>query len=1334
MSLADRLERWSEEAELMDSIRGAIMRHTAPPVFLGAGRKTLAMKFRVVFHSLMLLCQDTKSQRRGGAVHSAARRLCKQPSCFGFCFDSSRALLCGPGLGLCVRLAAAGEFFHCPQDPPAVARLSRSIPTWLSDYGTEVGFARVRPVAITELLPYVDAGVGDAAPDDLGEEMDFAPEAGLAFDPSIHEVDFADEADALPIAVAAGGPAADPTVDVSQSLEVPGLLHIISNAGKSLSAGMEHFDDAISKLTHVAKLLADRESKERLYETCYADSPVGREMFRPLLAFKSRCYAERWGNVSHCVTELTSEERQASLRWGWDLTKYMNGSERFPQLEQEARLEGEEQHKSALEVVDESILDPFWWAYLQMLSKIATALNTLLAWSESCSCHWQMLQEAVEGGDPLPKHVESSCLSCPMRGRRCADLAAGSFLELLQSLCEERAARLLLDLPPNISEEQRLMIIGDFERGRVQLVTQFTLKLAHYSHPPYCIMGLAHNEPAVRANCLRKLQASLHPHPRAAQFRESASLMQEAELFLERDCSFPPELTSMPALRALAAEYRLALCAERCVEAPHARTKREVARAPSHSEPFTSLAHRMQDLTAYLGLAQAHFQEVSELLLRVRHGRHACETLGLGAHPSTQEKQAQPRSPVHWKVVYHNDPYSKYKLAPPQITSDDPGARPEQPGAADGPADAAPLLDLLDTDDSQLRQHYYSQHLRARFDADTDVIYCMPLTEGSVHTLQSALDISPASSESRLILSMPEVGVGGVARQPPEIAEKVKNLVFFKIVGRSLAQAVRTKVQGQKTLAGVRAVSVHRLLRISAEQRDAVVSLTPMSISSAADCGNVPFVLDIKQLSRLQLKQIKEWRADRSQVVVRLANHYTLSDEQSQLLPSLMKQLTSTPDACEVGHASGQLASLISKLESDGMVQGPPWKLTVKGAEFIELGVKVAAPIAVIRRPEALDGSASVAALICELDHGGWTHAVVSARQAKRVDPYVAGPAASKIWYTKKGKVEVISWYLLALLKAEDGAEVPHFAPSAVYQALLGISPAVPRRSRCPASAVVPEADWPEDHLLPKPKRKPRQPRQVADESVSPARSSSSDSSRSSSSSSAASSNDSSSNASQAGAEERDCAGSCSSSDSGSSGSGSPPPPPAQPGGGASSGHAQGSAASSSGAAPPPPVSAQGSAGDKLKRPGKGFQWKGNRVCNFTRSGGRTTGFQMTCLHPLHQDEKPALCTKSRQHAAGAEMGDDIALRMLKLWAILGASADVTSKASHQLLWKDVMKMHANNQIPSMVDLDNDARMPATWADLGSGVAPAGAGSCSSGLEAPAARKRRKLVLRQSSG
>ena len=55
MSLADRLERWSEEAELMDSIRGAIMRHTAPPVFLGAGRKTLAMKFRVVFHSLMLL-------------------------------------------------------------------------------------------------------------------------------------------------------------------------------------------------------------------------------------------------------------------------------------------------------------------------------------------------------------------------------------------------------------------------------------------------------------------------------------------------------------------------------------------------------------------------------------------------------------------------------------------------------------------------------------------------------------------------------------------------------------------------------------------------------------------------------------------------------------------------------------------------------------------------------------------------------------------------------------------------------------------------------------------------------------------------------------------------------------------------------------------------------------------------------------------------------------------------------------------------------------------------------------------------------------------------------
>ena len=70
---------------------------------------------------------------------------------------------------------------------------------------------------MTELFPYMSVDGPDDASGDLSEEVDLA--SGGACAPDV-EVDFAS-------GVAA--PASDPSleVDVSRSLEVPGLLHII---------------------------------------------------------------------------------------------------------------------------------------------------------------------------------------------------------------------------------------------------------------------------------------------------------------------------------------------------------------------------------------------------------------------------------------------------------------------------------------------------------------------------------------------------------------------------------------------------------------------------------------------------------------------------------------------------------------------------------------------------------------------------------------------------------------------------------------------------------------------------------------------------------------------------------------------------------------------------------------------------------------------------------------------------------------------------------------------------------------------------------------------------
>lgn len=54
----ERVQRWEEERKVMDRIRARVIYHMAPPGFLGTGRTSLPMKFRVVFHCLRLLAKD----------------------------------------------------------------------------------------------------------------------------------------------------------------------------------------------------------------------------------------------------------------------------------------------------------------------------------------------------------------------------------------------------------------------------------------------------------------------------------------------------------------------------------------------------------------------------------------------------------------------------------------------------------------------------------------------------------------------------------------------------------------------------------------------------------------------------------------------------------------------------------------------------------------------------------------------------------------------------------------------------------------------------------------------------------------------------------------------------------------------------------------------------------------------------------------------------------------------------------------------------------------------------------------------------------------------------
>ncbi|CAK9065537.1 unnamed protein product [Durusdinium trenchii] len=336
LSLEERVQNLQEEKVIMNRICSCCHVFTPPPVLLGLGkgRSTLALKFHAAMHALYLMA--------------------------------------GPSENL--------------------EKFTSSVCTWVSDYGTEAGFAHVRRMPLRALFPYIleSEQRGDTYQQD--------------------EVDFS-------VAVP-GSPKKEPHIDCEHSISVPGLLHILHNAFLGLGGAMVHFQETINRLKEVAALLDRPETKERLLATCYKGM-LGEALASEIKAFSGHVYEERWGTVSHCALQLNRCE--SSLRHMWDLDKYSGTSS--------ACVRGE---SSNLVVVDDAIGSDFFWAYITMLCKFAKLQTQLMSWAEGCPCHWEVMQS--EG---IPVELRRLWESCPMRGKRAAELASGKFHSMLQEFLDK---------------------------------------------------------------------------------------------------------------------------------------------------------------------------------------------------------------------------------------------------------------------------------------------------------------------------------------------------------------------------------------------------------------------------------------------------------------------------------------------------------------------------------------------------------------------------------------------------------------------------------------------------------------------------------------------------------------------------------------------------------------------------------------------------------------------------------------------------------------------------------------------------------------------------------
>ena len=404
----DWAETAKKEASCMECIREHVSTHALPSVLVGC-RVAKFVSFSLILLDARLFCETIRfgSSTFGHKLRSLAHAL---------------------------RLE---HFSH-----ESLSAFSRDLVSVVSDYGTERLLCKMAPIDVGLLCPWFS----DTADADIEAVRRKVHQFGLpdpcAFeDPDVEAALIADDDDDSVVFEApepenvVADAAADhsdgdsnvfedvpppPTFDPSGALDAPGLHHFVDNLTKSLSSVMRHYDACIDLAVIVCRLLHRRSPREKLLERCFRTS-VGQAFRKDIQKIRGHIHKGRWGTVMFSVPELLKVEKV--LRWAWDKDAFMG----------RAGADGandDEDTNLAVEA-DKAISSPFWWGWLHMLEHVCKVVRRAISWIEGCSCHSKLLHGEVSD---FPPELVRQWRSCPMRGRRAAEISAGDFAEVLAAV------------------------------------------------------------------------------------------------------------------------------------------------------------------------------------------------------------------------------------------------------------------------------------------------------------------------------------------------------------------------------------------------------------------------------------------------------------------------------------------------------------------------------------------------------------------------------------------------------------------------------------------------------------------------------------------------------------------------------------------------------------------------------------------------------------------------------------------------------------------------------------------------------------------------------------
>ena len=1244
----DPEEFQAEQERLQCEIRHMLALERPPPVVLGSGRTSLPDKFAATAHALYL---------ETGSITD-------------------------------------------------LALLAEEVASCTSDLGTEFNIVRVAGARPLELLPW------------------------LQTEHAQHEDEWPEEEQLLKF---------------GNALAVPGILHILHNAAKRMLGGLPELSGAVDSLANVADLLRKKHTQQRLCERCFS-SPVGQQLRPQIQAFQGKVHPARWGTIAFCTQQILQIERP--LRWGWSLAMYLG-----PSSDQASEL------TVKASAVSDALTSEHWWQCLKVLDKLHKAIRHLFAWCEGCPCHGVA---CPEGPDPNNRNFnrqwEHLKESCPLRGRRCAELACGDFLEELRSQLDVSAAEVVLGMAPSLSPEQQATLVSEFECGRASLLFNIALKVSPMHREPLLVFGIAHLDLRKARDALAQCLASDNTEGLLAELK-SGAVLAEANDFLAGE-----NLSELPLFSAFVGKLRFAFSVERGIEGEHASIHHFIRKAPCHTVAYVSLKRRLPEFKQRLK-DPVFFEKLSVTLDKIRNPKLVVDALGLSQHSGCQDL-AHPWDTTYGKIVYRSDPLTTQRATAAINVRPLPNVGPRRAQPAKAIADAAGAGAPSSPAGSYMSQVLHDAalvHFSTRLAeecAKGERAFSVRVSEDSLRALLDLPAVSSASATDPITASAQPALVDRAADRAPEhgdpdqsqlaassggsSVETVFSKAFmtlstdnapnspkafaFKVVSLNPAQGKLPLQAFEQSDVGV---SVLRTVRVDFDQRKWLVDSTPLRVRTSSPSASevrpnderpsIPLVFSPSSIPLEALLQIYAWEIHpdsglnfHGSPVTESGNGSGDGDTATNLsqcaeMSDLLARLQCAGDhgVSFTSDMSDTAKACLEFLRTHQLVQAVPgsrrhWSFAPDAKDHLCVTRTLVKPMAIMKVRDVPYTEMNLYELYKSLEDKGFQCCVCSRSERKEIKKtrYVAGDA-DKLWYMEAGKAPSRN-YLISLLLAEShGEPVPALACSAVAQRILvdhGLvekkpAPKPSQKRLALLDCAIAEDDW--EVPAPAPKRVARKPKakpkpqadvmpavedcdaalQDAEAAVAspiaPTSESGTDTEEEKPPHTAPvkpTAGVAQPSAEPSVGKASSSAGSstgCSSSSSSSSGSSS---------------RSQSSSSSSSAPVAPKPKRRKTPIFDKKKDMSRSVATVHCRLTpRFQKDTGAITGYQMTCLHPQHED-----CNKSLSiSVAGCE---DLTIRMLKAWIVQGQVA--TSKQEHKNLWPEILAARKSKAVPSLRDLD----------------------------------------------